>query len=76
MVNMFHRLVRIIMDALILAILCSLDIIVASLRISMCIMDLCLDMIEVLLWHVLNVSPHICSYLHVVFLSLLTLLVS
>jgi hypothetical protein len=75
LVNMLHGLVQIIMNALILAILCCLDVIVASLRISMCIMDLCFDMIEVLLRRVLNVSPLICSFLHVAFLSLLILLV-
>lgn len=76
LVSIFPRLIRIVMATLILAILCCLDVTVGSLRISMCIMNLCLDMIEILLRRVLNVSPHVYSFLHVGFLSLLILLVS
>lgn len=76
LVSILRRLIRIVIAALILAVLCCLDVTVGSLRISMCIMNLCLDMIEVLLRRVLNVSPYVYSYLHVGFLSLLILLVS
>jgi hypothetical protein len=76
LVSILRRLIRIVMAVPIVAVLCCMDAVVGSLRISMCIMGFCFDMIEVLLGRLLDVSPRVCPVLHVAFLSLLILLVS
>lgn len=75
-VSIFRRLIRTAMAVLLLAVLCSMDFAVGSLRISMCLMDLCFDVIEVPLERIWNVSPRVCPILHATFVSLLILLVS
>lgn len=75
-VSIFSRLIRIIMALLVVAGLCCMDVTRGSLRISMCLMDLCLDTIEVLLGHFLHVSPRFSVVLHVTVLSLLILFIS
>jgi hypothetical protein len=75
-VSMVHRLIRMIMAVLIVAVLCCMDVTVGSLRISMCLTDLCLDTIEVLLGRLVNVGPRHSIVIHIAFLSLLILLVS
>jgi hypothetical protein len=70
------RLIRIIMAVLLVAGLCCMDVTIGSLRLSMCLMDLCLDTIEVLIGRFVNTSPRLCLILHVMFLSLLILFLS
>lgn len=74
-VSILRRLIRIILSVLLVAGLCCMDVTVGSLRISMCLMDLCFDTIEVLLGRLLNMSPCLGLVLHVALLSLLILFV-
>jgi hypothetical protein len=75
-VSISCRLIRIIMAVLVVAGLCCMDITIGSLRLSMCLADLCLDTIEVLIGHFVNMNPRLSLALHAAILSLLILFIS
>lgn len=79
LVSIIRHIIRILVAAVVLAVLCCMDVAVGSLRISMCLVDLCFDVIEiieVLLGRPVNVDSGVFPILHVVLLSFLVFLVS
>lgn len=75
LVSIIRHVIRIIVAAVVLAVLCCMDVAVGSLRISMCLVDLCFDVIEVLLGRLMGVDSRVFPILHVAFLSFLVFLV-
>lgn len=75
-VSIIRHIIRIFVAAVVLAVLCCIDVAVGSLRISMCLVDLCFDAIEVLLGRLVSVDSRIFPILHMAFLSFLIFLVS
>ena len=73
--DIIRHIIRILVAAVVLAVLCCMDVAVGSLRISMCLVDLCFDVIEVLLGRLVSVDSRVFPILHVAFLSFLIFLV-
>lgn len=76
LVSIVRRIIRIIVAAVVLAVPCCMDVVVGSLRISMCLVDLCFDVVEVLLGRLVSVDSRVFPVLHVAFLSFLIFLAS
>lgn len=76
MVSIIRHLIRIVVATIIVTVPCCMDIAVGSLRISMCLVDICFDVIEVLLGRFRTLDSGVFPILHVGVLSLLVLFVT